>query len=332
MCAINNLCVFGLAIFIADARGGEPEVLSIPSKDPTVFSLSFTPDGEKLAVGGYKGSPRIVLWDVATLKEGAAFRPGNGAVYSVAVSSNGQMIATGEADNVATLWAPDGKLLFELRHPSPVSSVKFAPDGSFVATGTLRGPCVVRIWDVHSGQQMREFIPEPRLMDASLTVALSHDQSMLAASCAVYGPGSEQYVWVWDLATGKQRWTFGDGANGVVFTPDGKTLIATSVMKQTIYFYDLATGKLRLTIPHASYGAVALSPGGELLYVDGARDDHIHVFDTSSGKERGVFPEKMSGIVMRLALSPDGRTLAWCGDGKGQGAVRLLRLPEALRR
>jgi len=78
----------------------------------TINVLSFGKNGALLAAG--KDFGRVVAWDVANKKFRCAVETGQGIVHAVAISPDGQTLATaGEGDNFKLkLWhLPDGKLI-----------------------------------------------------------------------------------------------------------------------------------------------------------------------------------------------------------------------------
>jgi len=83
----------------------------------TINVLSFGKNGALLAAG--KDFGRVVVWDVANKKFLCAVETGQGIVHAVAISPDGQTLATaGEGDNFKLkLWhLPDGKLIRTFRH------------------------------------------------------------------------------------------------------------------------------------------------------------------------------------------------------------------------
>lgn len=74
------------------------------------------------------------------------------AVYSVAVSPDGRLVASGGKDRVAKLWEVEaGRVRHTLPgHGGTVIAVSFPPDGRTLLTADEAG--VVRLWDVETGR------------------------------------------------------------------------------------------------------------------------------------------------------------------------------------
>ena len=107
------------------------------------------------------------------------------------------------------------------------------------------------------------------------------------------------------------------GHRGVItsltFTADGKTLVAGGGDENTVRLWDLATGKSKTWPEHPDLvRSVVLTPDGKTAAV-GCRDGHVYIHDFPSGKERRKLKH---GADMSLAISPDGTTVAACGDSK----------------
>jgi WD40 repeat protein len=121
------------------------------------------------------------------------------------------------------------------------------------------------------------------------------------------------------------------GVRGIAYSPDGKHL--ASVGDGTLRIWDARTGKQLHQFgkprtedaPAGQWGtaAVAYSPDGRLLATAG--EDLIRVGGAATGRQRFV-ARRPAGRADCLAISPDGKTLAVGGGGKGHRGVVLLDL------
>ena len=127
-----------------EARGqGEPA----PSANP-VWSVAWSPDGERFASGGYDGLVRFWGPDGS---EGPVLSGHHRAVTCVAWSPDGKRLAWGSQDGTVRLWALDGTSELILKgHTGYVASVAWGPDGRRLATAS--DDRTVRLWRARGKQ------------------------------------------------------------------------------------------------------------------------------------------------------------------------------------
>src|SRR5208283_3573522 len=121
-----------------------------------VFSVAWSPDGDRLAFAGAEGT--IQIWSTATGQEILKFSASN-PQWSVAWSPDSKRLATGGEDRTARIWdATTGKEVFAFHgFDGPVRSVAWNPDGRYLAAGdagseTWNG--TVKVWDTAKGQEI----------------------------------------------------------------------------------------------------------------------------------------------------------------------------------
>ena len=78
--------------------------------------------------------------------------------------------------------------------------------------------------------------------------------------------------------------------------------------------FDLASRKTIFRIQDDKVLSLALSQNGRFLAVGTGRD-LIHLWDVNSGQPLGILRGHVSGVQC-LSFSPDGKTLASCGDSR----------------
>jgi serine/threonine-protein kinase len=117
-----------------------------------VLSVTFSPDGKMIALGGLNG--KTSLWDTTTRKLLATFTdPDSSGVLPTAFSPDGEMLATGDLNGKTYLWNlrtralvavlanPGGTLapVLNEKDRNAVVSLAFSPDGKTLATSGTNG-------------------------------------------------------------------------------------------------------------------------------------------------------------------------------------------------
>ncbi|KUN01666.1 hypothetical protein AQI95_30345 [Streptomyces yokosukanensis] len=282
--------------------------------------ISYSPDGELLAVGSEDGG--VLVCDAATGTPLRTLQGHTGRVY--AVRFRARVLATGSSDGTVRLWDPvSGRCVHLLEiHPKGVWPLALDADGSLLATGDADG--VVTVWDTASGAALHRL---PGHAAPVYTMAFGPDGTSL-----VTGDASSA-VRLWDLATGRQTGEL-PGHQGAVYrarySPDG-TLLATGDRgversNGTVRIWDLATRTLRHEFTGHSGRVYTLDfhPGGTLL-VSGDTQGEVRLWDLATGRCAGLLGG-CQGAVYQVLFDLDGALLA---AGDSAGVVRLWRIDPA---
>jgi WD40 repeat protein len=229
-------------------------------------------------------------------------------------SPDGAIVVTGDAGGGIRLWrASDGKPLGTGKQEGNVTDALFARDGRTVATAGLAG---VSEWSVPSAKRIRVL----RSPGGALRVAFSPDGSLVA------GAGNDGTARIWDAVDGKARGVYRVSKvalTDVVFSPDGRLLLATGPNVQT---WDVRTGaRAHALVGHTgTVSRGAFSPDGRWIATTGATAVVLWRRDA----DQPFFYLRRAGTVTKGKLltsssfSPDGRFVLASGK---DGAVRLYR-------
>jgi hypothetical protein len=263
----------------------------------TITALAFTPDNQKLVVGGHH---ELTVWDVPSGKLEKRIR-------------------TRARRAMAMVFLPDGKLVVAGGRPGEEGDVRiYDLDG-----GTPRMENGVAMLDgVHDKAVMLK-----QLLDADdevLCLALSADGKKLGS-----GGSNDRLVNVWDLSNGwanaKLEATIENHADwvfGLAFSPDGKRLFSCSRDK-TAKVWDLTTKESVLTFPdhqNPVYG-IAVKADGKAGFSVG-EDNQLRTWN-ATGEQGGKQIRATGGHtkpVLKLIANPKQPLLATCS---ADASVRL---------
>jgi hypothetical protein len=236
----------------------------------------------------------------------------------VALSTNGQNLALGNADGTVHLWdlrqlstAP--KILSD--HVGDIRSVVFSPDGQRMVSGGLDK--TVGLWD------LQQISSAPIVIHGSeaviYSVTFSPDSQTLALGDA------DGIVWLWDLRRLGADPTVLHGheaaATSVEFSPDGQTL-ASGSLDGTVRLWDLRKPSVDPTIFRGyeePVWSVAFSSNGKTL-ASGSNDGIVRLWDLHELNTTPITLRGHEDRVLSVMFSPDGERLA---SGSADQTVRI---------
>ncbi len=299
------------------------QVTEIAAHEAKINNLNFSPDG---AIIVSASSDRTIrFFDVQTGEALQNLKTHLSDAWSVAFSRDGQFIATSGTDFKVFLF-DKAELLKSSSFASPVnvgvSWSAISPDRSKAALPIQHPVSVVHrdetLWDVTTKHQIAEFSTE-----AIGAGAFSPDNTVLAT---VNDPGA--MLTLWNSATGSEVRHFQAHkpiVNGLVFAPDGKSLVSAD-MDKTVRIWDVSGGILVREVCRLNDPATALgvSPNGQVIFV-ASLDTTAKLFDFETASLIGQIDHQPKAIFS-VAFAPDGQTFA---TGAAAGEIQIRQTSNA---
>ncbi|MHC4176119.1 MAG: WD40 repeat domain-containing protein [Planctomycetota bacterium] len=307
-----------LAIPVSLAGKPANSVRCVVTLGPTVpaSAVALSPDGKKLAVGGYQ---EVLIWDLENATLAKRLGAGQmGTVGGLAFLGDGQL-AVGEgtpygSGAVRVFDVETGKQTHGFEEPAEVVyCLAVSPDGKLLAAGGA--DAVARVWSIEDKKPVATL---EKHTDWVLGVSFSRDGKLLATA------GADRNVWVWDVATWESSVklrenetvhgaAFGSDANILLLAVGGPSQQALQLRRRnnTRYRRPISTGA---GMPLDVVAAVKANR----VYVP-CSDGTVKVYDdrngrllaTLSGHEDWVYCVALNGDQSRVA------------SGSGDGTVKL---------
>lgn len=318
-----------------------------------VFAVAISPDGRTVAAGGYFGpglgeTPPygdVRLFDISTGRIKAVLKGAEYAIYDLAYSPDGTLLAAGGQDGYVYLWrrddaAPEGWTADSRldADSNRISQIGFAAGGRrLVATTADNG---IRLWDMGSREEIA--LPEAAeaLRDIGVgALAVSGDGALFATGTV------DGRIAVWRAGDGAlvhdlPRQDFSIGT--LTFANGAATLVASCGYRCTDRYRTVvwAVGNdtpLRDYRAHdGTVVASAATPDGLMVVTAGGLRHAIHVWDPLTGETKAVLQGR-GRPVTAVGIDPKTLAIGWGSDNPCPDRVacpevmgtltRLLGLP-----
>ncbi|MGB3534856.1 MAG: serine/threonine-protein kinase [Microcoleaceae cyanobacterium] len=277
-----------------------------------IYTVAVSPNGQTLVAGGFG---TIKVWDLATGKLIHTIKAHSSWVRSLAISPNGEILASSSNDKTIRLWDLEQgvrKRTIE-GHTDSVNTIVFSPDGQTLASGS-RDRTII-LWNLRNGARQLTIRGHEGAVN---TLAFSPDGRTLASA------SDDQTIKLWEINTGARKLTLqghSGAVNTIVYTPDGQT-IASASNDQTVRLWDVSNGDVRqvLNQHRTPVRSLAIAPNGQTLISGGER---IILWDLNTYKQLTILWGHAQ-LVTALVVSPNGELLM---SGSEDKTIKIWQIP-----
>ena len=288
-----------------------------------VTAIAFSPDGRwlvaatgRLANGGDRNPndkfvdptdlpAEIKIWNVEARKVITTLTGHTKSILSLAVSPDGQKLATGSADSTVRIWNIASKTMEAslTGFSGPVMAVAFSPDGQTLASGggnLWSKGSDLKLWDTVS---LKERMVLAGHHGPVFALAFSPEGQTLASG------GMDGIVRFWNTTTGTEVRTIrGHQASvwSVAYEPTGKR-IATASWDQAVKVWDAVLPQGPEVLQDVGVANASFSPDSRFLIVS---SQELQIVEPGTGKVPFTIPGYYNRDITSTVISPDGSILA----------------------
>lgn len=286
-------------------------------------ALAFSADSKLLfSMGGFDGIVRIEDVDSGDELLTQTIPADNGG--SLAISPNGKQIAiqTGANSQKVLLWdwqtGQEPRELSVVGRPHGGGEIAFSPRGDVIVWASYNEQPVY-VWDAKTGELKKQLSNPEEQEQFNGSLAFSPDGQWM------YTPARQNdndgHLYVWKTATWEVERTIAGKFGSIAITNDGKSLIDSDFLHNTISLFDLATEKT-LGPREAHQGPVQLIDASQPDFIATAGDDGtIRLWNPTSGRQTLCLEQ--GPWIRGMAVSPNGKLLL----SSSMKDVYLLELP-----
>jgi WD40 repeat protein len=290
----------------------------------TVNAVLFSEDDRQLFSVGNDRAIRV--WQVVDGRE-MRHITGDlpGPAYKIAVSSDGQLVATILGAEIKLLDLRDGHVVRTLTvQGGSVTDVAFSPKEQLLAASLCTSfssefECLqgeIRLWNVADGQVVRVWGKEHR---APITeIEFSPDGQMLVSVDV------QSQARLWRVSTGEEVWKLEDVRAPAAFSPDGKVLALVSSNGITLWRVEDQQIIIVIDFEFEVKDMIFSADGRMLITNGGEEGDEIRFWDIATGKLLRRLTWH-TDLVLALGLSSKGDRLV---SGSADRTIKLWRMED----
>ena len=286
----------------------------------TVNAVLFSEDDRQLFSVGNDRAIRV--WQVADGRE-MRHITGDlpGPAYKIAVSSDGQLVATILGAEIKLLDLRDGHVVRTLTvQGGSVTDVAFSPKEQLLAASLCTSfssefECLqgeIRLWNVADGQVVRVWGKEHK---APITeIEFSPDGQMLVSVDV------QSQARIWRVSTGEEVWKLEDVRAPAAFSPDGKVLALNG--SDGVTLWSLEDRQVLAVIESFAAYDMVFSADGQVLITSNFDEIQFWGITTKKLLRRLTWH---TDLVLALGLSSKGDRLV---SGSADRTIKLWRMED----
>ena len=307
------------------------------NQDGEIYSLSFSPDGSKIASGG--NDKKVLVWDPYTGKMLTSFSRHKKSVNMLFYYKNNIIFSSD--DNKTLGWnVQTQKIIFDSKNYSLEDykrtiisdngnsiALVFDTEDIYNSDSIIKNVIndtakmlnhqnksqTVLIGDPISGDILTEFTDHTNIINV---LKFSPEGNIIASA------DRDNIVKVWASENGSILTDFNrhkDLINTLAFSPDGKR-IASGSNDHTVKIWDIKSGRILVNFTEHDTGvnAVTFSPDGNKI-VSGGNDNKVKVWSSKTGNLHTEFNQHKDN-VNAVSFSPCGHKIA---SGSSDNTVKI---------
>jgi WD40 repeat protein len=278
-------------------------------------SLAVSPDGKRVACGGWDGS--VAAFDLRSGALVERFEGATDSVYDVAWAPDGARVAAALADGTLLVWSvgrggPAQKLS---GHVGAATRLAFSAPARLISVGD---DSALRVWDLETGAVQVQHKGDSRWM--ALAASTSGEQMLTG--------GRDGSLVLWSAAGLPTAKLKGHRAavHSVAFVPGTQTCVSAS-WDGTVRFWNLETLEETRSLSGPVTGALCLA-----IARDGARlaigldDGRVQVCDLKSGRHAETFAAHRQRVAAVVFMHDSAEVLsAGWDDAVVRSTIRPTR-------
>ncbi|WP_088892455.1 AAA-like domain-containing protein [Leptolyngbya ohadii] len=328
----------GGAISIQSIDGEFAQRWKVKHPNATINSIQFNPRFPQFATAADDG--RIKLWNLKgeELPEFKQQEQSKEAIYSLSISPDGSLIASGGTDKVIRIWTNRGQLIRSINAGGTfLIYLAFSADGKQLLSAGDGND--VKLWNVADGSPVNWFAPEP----ASITAITQSPNGKWLAFARSDDTASDFSITLWNLEcyqltrqvcqSNPLRGHQGT-VNRIRFSPDSRNLVSVSA-DGTAKLWNLDGSLLETFTGHqGAVTDVAYSPEGQRIITVG-QDSNV-IFWDFRGKQLKIIPAHQKTIRSSrfrfdnqrlITASEDGQVKIWDTAGNLINTLKGNQVP-----